>query len=147
MRVHVLERHGNRAGEARPARVVRRRRIVVEDAPCAAWFVEDDPARGGMRATADRLVADTVALCAGEMKRWVLLSRGLLSCAEFPGDAPGVVSVSECVRAFYVFLGSKRWRAAKAFWSALLPIVLTGHWRGCCVTKLGPSHDAGHRVP
>ena len=51
-----------------------------------------------------------------------------------------------CVAVFYVLLGPKRWRAARTYWGALVSIVLSGYWKGCSMTKFGPSHDAGHHI-
>ena len=157
VRKHVVECHTDRAGEARvseeelllnPGRVARRRRVAARPELCQIWFNEDTPGRGGLSATARHLVADTAMVCAAEMERWVGVFRGLLACAEFPRDpTAGVVSIAVCVRAFYVFLGAQRWRAAKKFWSAFLHIALTGHWRGCSVSIFGPIHDDGLRVP
>ena len=53
-----------------------------------------------------------------DVRRWSLLFMHLVSCANFAGERIGCVPLGTCVEAFFIFLGGRRWRAAKEFWRA-----------------------------
>ena len=54
-----------------------------------------------MEAMATQTRSGTVALSVGDLRRWVLLFKTLLSFAAFPGELTGCVPLKSCVETFY----------------------------------------------